>query len=200
MSWRRPALRARRHGGAAPDAALPRLKDDQPAARQEHGCGCTLSGLPALRELAPDVHEALAISLIRFVFAGYFSGRLDAWDHGFEAAEHVLGSEAGTLFFCKVLALGRAVKAERLGDFNFLPSHCDRIAEDEAVLLAALQSARGGEGASLEEAMLNLSRQIEAPRLRKALSGLTCLIGQVGQATAPAQEAAPRPVPRSRMH
>jgi hypothetical protein len=127
------------------------------------------------------VHEALAISLIRFVFAGYCSGKVDAWDRGFEAASNVLGHDGGAIFFSRVLTLGRAVKAERHGNFNFMPDHCCRVSEDEIELLGALQAARRHDPRLFDQALLILSRQMDAERLRTALRGLAGLIGMMAE-------------------
>jgi hypothetical protein len=176
MRWRREDVKGRRQGSAVPEAQY-QSRQQEPAA--ENACGCAHSGLPLLQDLAPDVHEALAISLIRFVFAGYCSGKVDAWDQGFEAASSVLGHDGGAAFFSRVLTLGRAVKAERHGNFNFMPGHCSRTSEDEIELLAALQAARRHDPRLLDQALLVLSRQVDAGRLRAALCGLAGVIGMM---------------------
>jgi hypothetical protein len=173
MRWRREGVKARRHGSAEPEAKPP--SSDQPQSAAE-SCSCAHSGLPSLQDLAGDWHEALAISLIRFVFAGYCSGKVDAWDQGFEAAAGALGHDGGSMFFSRVLSLGRAVKAERHGNFNFMPGHCSRISEDEMELLAALQAARHHDPRPLDQALFVLARHVEAERLHAALRGMANLI------------------------
>jgi hypothetical protein len=137
--------------------------------------------LPSLRALAADWHEALVISQIRFVFAGYSSGKVAAWDQGFEAAAGVLGHDGGAIFFSRVLALGRAVKAERHGSFNFMPSHCSRISEDEMELLLALQTARRPDPRPFDQALFVLARNFEAEQLQGALRGMANLIGMMAE-------------------
>lgn len=175
MNGRKLQSRLRRHGGAEPRAGKADQVDttdvSQPA------CGCAASGLPKLKDLARDPHEALAMSLLRFVFAGYCSGRMDAWDKGFDAAEEVLGHEAGALFFSRVLTLGRALKTERIGNFNFMQGHCSRISEDELELLAAIQAARSADPRRVEQTLFVLSRRCKADRLASALRGLAIILG-----------------------
>ncbi len=181
MKWRRNGVKAGRNGGAEPQmhAAHEAAHAQPDARRSDPGCGCAHSGLPHLQELVADPHEALAISLIRFVFAGYCTGNVAAWDQGFEAAASALGHDGGSVFFSRVLTLGRAVKVERLGDFEFMPSHCRRISEDEIELLGALQAARRRDPRLLDQALLILSRQTRSERIRAALRGLADLIGMI---------------------
>jgi hypothetical protein len=172
-----------RHEQAQDDAGADGAEADHAALRahdsERNACGCAHCDLPRLRDRTSDPHESLAISLMRFVFAGYVSGRIEGWDHGFEAAAQVLGHEAGAMVFSRVLTLGRALKAERQGTFRFMPVHCTRISEDEVELLQALQTARGPDPGRFEQALLVLSRQGKSPRLHAALTGLAGLIGLV---------------------
>jgi hypothetical protein len=194
MKWRQGGLKARRNGSAEPQAQHPSHSTSSTASED---CGCTHSSLPLLQELAADAQEALTISLIRFVFAGYCSGRVDAWDHGFEAAASVLGHEGGAVFFARVLTLGRAVKAERQGDFKFLPGHCNRVSEDEMELLGALQAARSGDPHLFEQGMIVLSRQLHTERLLAAMTAMANLIGMITNETdakSPSHAAARAPV------
>jgi hypothetical protein len=194
MRWRRDGMKARRHGSAEPEAQPPSRDPKRPDA---DACGCANSGLPGLLELAPNWHEALTISLIRFVFAGYCSGRVDAWDQGYEAAAGVLGHDGGAIFFSRVLTLGRAVKAERHGNFNFMPGHCSRISEDEIELLAALQAAGREDGRQFDQALSILARQVDAERLHAALRGMASLIGMMADDGEASSSDAPAQAPAS---
>jgi hypothetical protein len=140
----------------------------------DQACGC--ASLPLLGDCANDAHDALVISLIRFVFVGYCTGRVDAWDHGCEAAIGALGLDAGTTFFGHVLALGRAVRAERAGNFNFLPATCPHVSEDEMELLAAMQAARSPDRRRLDQALFVLARKLDQARLTTALTNLASLL------------------------
>jgi hypothetical protein len=176
MSLRRDDRNARRHGSAEPGGPETEKESRQPA---DAGCNCAASGLPLLQDFASDPHEALAVSLIRFVFAGYCSGKVDAWDQGFEAAANVLGHEGGSIFFSRVLMLGRAVRAERLGTFNFMPGHCSRVSEDEIELLGLIQAGRSADPRLLDQALLVFARQLESERLRASVLGLAGLLGMM---------------------
>jgi hypothetical protein len=194
MRLRREAVKARRHGLAEPEE---KARTQDPQRSHPDACGCACSGLPCLQDHAADWHEALAISLIRFVFAGYCSGKVEAWDHGFDAASRVLGHDGGAIFFSRVLTLGRAVKAERHGDFNFMPGHCSRISDDEIELLAALQAARHRDPCLLDQALFVLARHMEAEQLRGALRAMASLIGMMtggADATGPDEAQARAPV------
>jgi hypothetical protein len=170
--------RAARWMGARRGAATPNLDpDDSPVnANEPAQSSWPTPAFPTLGEMTFDDHEALAVSLSRFVFAGYGSGHVAAWDQGFEAALSVLGERRGLAFFTGVLALGRAVKAERVGTFHFLPIGCCRICEDEIELLAALQAARRRDGGLLTSALFILSRQRQAQRIHAAICHLAELV------------------------
>jgi hypothetical protein len=176
MRWRRGERTARRHGAAEPEAKETASELRQPA---DARCNGAASGLPLLQDLASDPHEALAVSLIRFVFAGFCSGKVDAWDQGFEAAANVLGHEGGSILFSHVLMLGRAVRAERLGTFNFMPGHCSRVSEDEIELLGLIQAGRSADPRLLDQALLVFARQLESERLRASVLGLAGLLGMM---------------------
>jgi hypothetical protein len=188
-----PSGRVGGHGRAAPkpvsDGHADLKRSDHPA---------QVSDLPRLGEMAEDDHEALVISLARFVFAGYCSGRLEAWDHGFEAADHVLGERDGVVFFAGVLALGRAIKAERCDGFHFLPPSCCHIAEDEIELLAALQAARRRDESLLRSALVALARQPAAPRIQRALRGLADLVSAMAADCADAEHPPVHETPTSK--
>jgi hypothetical protein len=202
MNWRKQPVRTRRRGMAeprVPEVTMPEPSAQEKPATAAPSCGCASSGLPELQALARDPHEALAISLLRFVFAGYCSGKADAWDRGFDAAEQVLGHDGGAVLFGRLLTLGRAVKLERLGDFNFMPGRCSRISEDEIELLMAIQAARSPDPRPFEQALFVLSRQFEAERLASALRALAGLLGMIAQGQ-PNQRANDRPPPDRRLH
>lgn len=167
--------RARRHGGASPSVEEAR-----------EPCGCASSTLPKLADRCADDHEILAISLSRFIFVGYASGRSQAWDAGLDVADAVLGEEGGANFFGRVLQLARAVRAERMGNFVFRPGGCCAISEDEQELLTAIHAARGGPCPQLDRALLALARHLDAPRTLAALLSLGAALGRPGQQRGPA--------------
>jgi hypothetical protein len=176
MRWQRGERTVRQHGATEPEEKETASELRQPA---DARCNCVASGLPLLQDLASEPHEALAVSLIRFVFAGFCSGKVDAWDQGFEAAANVLGHEGGAAFFSRVLTLGRAVRAQRLGTFNFMPGHCSRVSEDEIELLGLIQAGRSGDPRLLDHALLVFARQLESERLRASVLGVAGLLGMM---------------------
>jgi hypothetical protein len=183
MKRRRDHARSGRHGGAAPhaDEGLPdSARQDRPPWTKHAG-----DAFPRLSDLAFDAQEALTISLMRFVMAGYCSGRTDAWDHGCAVAEEAHGPEGGVIFFTRILALGRALKAERVGAFHVMPGPCGCMCEDEVALLAAVQAARRPDPTLLALALFALSRRPDAPRLHAALRGLGGLLDAISRNIAP---------------
>jgi hypothetical protein len=176
MRWRREDGATRRHGAARPEACESGAELAHP---EDVRCNCAASGQPLLQELASDHHEALAVSLLRFVFAGYCSGKVAAWDQGFEAAANVLGQEGGAVFFSRVLTLGRAVRAERLGTFNFMPGHCSCVSEDEIELVRLVQSGRSADPRLLDQALLMFAHHLETERLRASILALVALLGVI---------------------
>jgi hypothetical protein len=178
--------KTRRHGGAEPEAAGS-AADAVPADHAPAACGCAGAGLPLLKEHAADANEVLAICLLRFVFAGYCSGKIECWDRAYGVAAEVLGHDGGAIFMGRVLPLARAVKAEKPGSFAFLPGDCCRISEDESELLGLIQSARAGHRCQVEQAMLMFAGGGEAERLSSALKALGALLGMMaGPGTAAA--------------
>jgi hypothetical protein len=119
--------------------------------------------------------------LMRFVFVGFCTGRVDAWDSGCEAAVSSLGHDAGSTFFGQILAIGRAVRIERIGTFNFLPATCAHISENEVTLLAALQAARSPDRLHLDRALFDLANQLEQTRLISSLTGLAGMLNKLGK-------------------
>ena len=178
----------RSHGGAEPKPPEPSTVD----ARESEACGCAGEGLPLLCEMAADEIEMLAVTLLRFVFAGFFCGKVDCWNAGMDVAAQVLGEDDGALFYSRVLMFGRAVQRERQGNFNFLPGHCSRIAEDEIEALELLKAVRGGKPGPVEVALLTLARSIETPRLAAAAWSFGRLISSLAHAGLPAANHADR--------
>ena len=62
----------RSNGGAEPRSPERSTVDVQ----ESEGCGCAGEGLPLLSEMAIDEIEMLAITLLRFVFAGFCCGKV----------------------------------------------------------------------------------------------------------------------------
>jgi hypothetical protein len=199
MRWARkvPDVKAagnkRSHGGAVPGQPE-RASVDAPDAdaRESTACACAGEGLPLLSEMAGDKMEILALTLLRFVFAGFCCGKVACWNAGMDVAANVLGDDDGALLYSRVLMLGRAIQRERHGNFNFLPGNCCRITEDEIEVLALLKAARNGKPAPIEVALLTLARNGETPRLSAAASSLGRLIASLADAGLPAENHADR--------
>ena len=166
------------HGKAEPRM----LEKSHATVLESEVCSCAGYGLPLLCEIAADEIEMLAVTLLRFIFAGFCCGKVDCWNAGVDVAINVLGENDGALFYSRVLMMGRAVQRERQGNFNFLPGNCSRIAEDEIEVLALLKAVRDGKPGPIEVALLTLARSIETPRLSSAAWSLGGLISSLANA------------------
>ncbi|HEX2552552.1 MAG TPA: hypothetical protein VHL98_02550 [Microvirga sp.] len=151
---------------------------------------------PLLAAACADQAEVLALSVTRFIAAGYMTSDAACWDAAHACAEELLGVAAGPKLVAAFAGVMRALKAERHEPWSFMPAPCCRITEDEADLLAALQVARRGDPPALRQASLRLARIEAAPRLAAALAAAA----ETLEALVPALADAGKPGALRRMH
>lgn len=84
--------------------------------RRDHG------RLPHVREVCADEGEILALSVARFIAAGFMTADVACWDAAFDAAERLLGPDEGARFVAAVTGVMRAIRAERSADWSFMPA------------------------------------------------------------------------------
>ena len=112
----------------------------------------TYSGQPTLvRDVCADDISILALSLVRFVAAGYTTGDVACWETAYDIAESALGHTDGPTFVAAMAGIMRAIRAERCEDWRFMPASCCRATIAEEQLVRLFTVARAGEAGRLAE-------------------------------------------------
>ncbi|MCJ2138117.1 hypothetical protein MKK69_29400 [Methylobacterium sp. J-026] len=126
----------------------------------------------ALRRVADvcgDEAEILALSVARFVAAGYMTSDVACWNAAFDGAEQLLGAAEGCRFVASVVAIIRALRAERDADWSFMPASCCRVTGHECALVDLINRGRRRLRADLEAAAAEITGRTAAPRLVEAV-------------------------------
>ncbi len=131
--------------------------------RTDHAC------LSKLTETCTDQVEVLALSVTRFIAAGYMTGDVACWDAGHACAEEMLGPAEGPRLVAAMASVMRALRAEREEPWQFMPATCCRVTRDEVSLIQAFGLARRGEHDALTAASARITGRPTAPRLAAAL-------------------------------
>ena len=134
--------------------------------------------LPLVAEVCPDDAAAVALSLTRFVAAGYMTGDVACWDAAYTVAEGVLGAADGQRVVAAMTGLVRAIRAERATDWSFMPTSCCRVTAAEQQLMGLLALVRAGRGTQAEAAARALTGG-EATRLLAAVAVAAGLLAAV---------------------
>ncbi len=127
---------------------------------------------PSLRrvsEACRDEAEILALSVARFVAAGYMTGDVACWDAAFNGAEELLGSHEGGRFVAGMVGIVRALRAEREGDWSFMPASCCRLTGHECALVALIGRGRRCAWDEVAHQAAALAGREKAPRLAAAV-------------------------------
>lgn len=124
---------------------------------------CT--ALPKLAETCHDEIEALAISVGRFVAAGYLTSDACCWDAAHDCAEHMFGPIEGPRLVATIVAVIRALRAERAEPWHFMPANCCRLTRDELSLVKLIGLGRLGNRDAVADAAARLTGCSSAPRL-----------------------------------
>jgi hypothetical protein len=103
---------------------------------------CT--ALPKLADVCRDDIEILAMSISRFIAAGYMTSDVACWDAGHDLAERKLGPIAGPRLVASMASVIRALRAERIEPWHFMPANCCRVTRDELELVKLLSLGRTG--------------------------------------------------------
>ena len=114
----------------------------------------------ALRRVADvcgDEADILALSVARFVAAGYMTSDVACWNAAFDGAEQLLGATEGCRFVACVVAIVRALRAEREDDWSFMPASCCRVTGHECALVNLINRGRRRLWTDLEEAAAELT-------------------------------------------
>jgi len=154
--------------------------------------------LPLLSSACPDNASVLALSVARFVAAAYVTGDAFCFDTAFEGAEKVLGAERGQDVVARMIGVIRAMRAERVAEWQFLPATCCRMTRHECQLVEALTLVRG-EGRRVAGRAAQGVVGHEAPRLATAIAAAAEALNRVAVSleAVPSAEAPRRPAGRS---
>lgn len=177
----------------ATGTATPRMAEAVDPHSVPEPCDCGGAGLPLLADICPDTQDATGVMLLRFVFAAYCHDKTQCIDAGMNVAAELFGEEAAANVIARMMGLVRALRAERQGNFLFLPGHCARISEDEMELAEALKAARGADKPALDLAVSLLARRSSAPRIMRSLWGLAVTLDCLNDQMNPAAPRSSRP-------
>lgn len=124
--------------------------------------------LPLVTDICADEAEVLALSVARFVAAGYMTADTACWDAAYDAAERALGPAEGLPFVAAVTGVMRAIRAERAADWSFMPATCCRVTPDERALVTLVALARRQRLSDVRTQAARLAGIGQAPRLAAA--------------------------------
>lgn len=136
-------------------------------------------------EACRDEAEILALSVTRFVAAGYMTGDVACWEAAFHGAEELLGSHEGGRFVAGMVGIVRALRAEHEGDWSFMPASCCRLTGQECALVALIGRGRRGARDEVAQEAAALAGRETAPRLAEAVCAAAETIDAAAMRLAP---------------
>jgi len=95
-----------------------------------------------IAEICSDSADKLALSVLRYVAAGYLTSDVACMEAAYEAAEQMLGPVEGADFVASMTGIVRALRRERQGEWRFMPATCCRATVDECDLIELISCAR----------------------------------------------------------
>ncbi|MEE7490449.1 hypothetical protein [Methylobacterium oryzae] len=144
------------------------------------------AAMQRVADVCGDAADILALSVARFVAAGYMTSDVACWNAAFDGAEELLGPTEGSRFVACVVAIIRALRAERDGDWSFMPASCCRVTGHECALVKLINRGRQRLWADLEAAAAEITGQDAAPRLVAAVRAAVGPLDAAAQRLAPA--------------
>ena len=132
-------------------------------------------------DVCKDEADILALSVARFVAAGYMTSDVACWNAAFDGAEQLLGPADGCRFVASVVAIVRALRAEREDDWSFMPASCCRVTGHECALVALIGRARRRLWADLEEAAAAITGREAAPLLVAAVRAAVATLDEAAE-------------------
>jgi hypothetical protein len=120
-------------------------------------------------EVCGDDADVLALSVARFVASGYMTSDVACWDAAFDGAERLLGPSEGGRLVSGVVGIMRALRAEREGDWQFMPATCCRVTANECALVALIGRGRRRLWDEVGRDAAAITGRTEAPRLVAAI-------------------------------
>ena len=145
--------------------------------------------LRRVADVCGDEADILALSVARFVAAGYMTSDVACWDAAFDGAERLLGPDEGGRFVACVVGIVRALRAEREDDWSFMPATCCRVTGHECALVALIGRGRRRRWAELESAAAEITARETAPRLVAAVRAAVATLDAAAGRLAPAPSA-----------
>lgn len=145
------------------------------------------TGLRPVSDACRDEAEVLALSIARFVAAGYMTGDIACWDAAFNGAEELLGADEGGRFVAGMVGIVRALRIEHDGDWSFMPASCCRLTGHECALVALINRGRKGPWDELAQEAAALAGRPAAPRLTAAVRAAAETIDAAAQRLVPRQ-------------
>ena len=154
--------------------------------------------LPTVAEACAHEAQVLALSITRFIAAGYMTQDVACWDAACQCAEEVLGPAHPSRLVAALIGVMRALRTERTQPWQFMPATCCRVTRDEISLLRALGQAQGADRVTLANLARVLTSGGAAPLLTDALQ----VAAEVLESIRPLLAVAPssRPAAPSTLH
>ena len=113
--------------------------------------------LPTVAEVCAHEAQVLALSITRFIAAGYMTQDVACWDAACQCAEEVLGPAHAPRLVAALIGVMRALRTERKQPWQFMTATCCRVTRDEIDLLRALSHARGSDRSARAAATRDLT-------------------------------------------
>jgi hypothetical protein len=156
----------------------------------------------SIAEACSDDAEVLALSVLRFVAAGYMTGDIACWEAAHDGAERLLGAIEGADLVAAMTRLMRAIRAERHGEWRFMPATCCRVTSDEARIVGLLALARrdSTDLPALRSAAAASIGCEAAPRVATAARAAADLLDSVQPLLRASATEAPRRTPAPGLH
>ena len=150
--------------------------------------------MPRVADVCGDDADVLALSVVRFVAAGYMTSDVACWDAAFDGAERLLGVEDGGRLVACAVGIVRALRAERDRDWSFMPATCCRVTGHECALVGLLGRRCRWDDVAREAAAI--TGRDAAPRLVAAIRAAVAAI----EVAADRLGTSPSARPASRLH
>ncbi|AWN44633.1 hypothetical protein [Methylobacterium durans] len=151
--------------------------------------------MPKVAEICADDADVLALSVARFVASGYMTSDVACWDAAFDGAERLLGAAEGGRLVSGIVGILRALRAEREGDWSFMPATCCRVTENECALVALIRRGRCRHWEALRRDAAALTGRADAPRLAAAIRDAAETINAAASRLQPASASRPLGAP-----
>lgn len=149
------------------------------------------SPMPRVTDVCGDDADVLALSVVRFVAAGYMTSDVACWDAAFDGAERLLGVEDGGRLVACAVGIVRALRAERDRDWSFMPATCCRVTGHECALVGLLGRGRRCLWDEVARDAATITGRESAPRLVAAVRAAVVAIDAAAERLGSGQDVRP---------